>query len=209
MTEYHKIQSIFKRDMQSRQKTLIEGAWTLPEFEYLAENEWTFTEKVDGTNIRVVVDSGMPVFAGRTDNAQIPAPLVARLNERFLPMTELLRDSFPGGAVLYGEGYGPKIQGGGKYRPDQDFVLFDVRVGRWWLEREGVESVAKTLGLDVVPVIGSGTLFDAVELVRYGMLSRWGGFEAEGIVARPRVELNTRGGNRLIAKIKCRDFVGR
>ena len=30
--------------------------------------------------------------------------------------------------------------------------------------------------------------------------------EAEGIVARPKTELNTRGGHRLIAKIKCRDF---
>ena len=34
MTEYHKIQSIFKRDMTSKRKTLIEGEWTLPEFEY-------------------------------------------------------------------------------------------------------------------------------------------------------------------------------
>lgn len=44
MSEYHKIQSIFKRDMTSRAKTLIEGDWTLPEFEYLCGNTWTFTD---------------------------------------------------------------------------------------------------------------------------------------------------------------------
>lgn len=54
MTEYHKIQTLFKRDMESKHKTLLEGQWTLPEFEYLAGNVWTFTEKVDGTNIRVI-----------------------------------------------------------------------------------------------------------------------------------------------------------
>ena len=86
MTEYHKIQSIFKRDMTSKRKTLIEGEWTLPEFEYLAGNTWIFTEKVDGTNIRVIFKDGGVTFGGRTDDAQIPAQLVTRLNERFLPM---------------------------------------------------------------------------------------------------------------------------
>lgn len=208
MTEYHKIQSVFKRDMTSRRKSLIDGAWTLPEFEYLADNAWTFTEKVDGTNIRVVVDAtGAVTFGGRTDNTQIPAQLVTRLNERFLPLTSTLAAKFADGVVLYGEGYGAKIQkGGGNYRPDQDFVLFDVRVGPWWLQRADVEDVARTLGLDVVPVIGEGTLNDAVALCKTGIRSAWGDFEAEGIVARPKTELATRNGHRIITKVKCRDF---
>jgi hypothetical protein len=32
MSEYHKIQTLFKRDMSSKRKTLLEGDWTLPEF---------------------------------------------------------------------------------------------------------------------------------------------------------------------------------
>ena len=31
MNEYHKIQTIFKRDMERNGKTLLEGQWTLPE----------------------------------------------------------------------------------------------------------------------------------------------------------------------------------
>ena len=208
MSEYHKIQSIFKRDMSSKRKTLIEGDWTLPEFEYLAGNVWSFTEKVDGTNIRVIFNDGCITFAGRTDDAQIPVQLVGRLNARFLPRAAALGAIFAGGAaVLYGEGYGAKIQkGGGSYRADQDFVLFDVRVGPWWLQRADVEDVAQKLGIDVVPVIGEGTLHDAVAWAKRGIRSTWGDFEAEGIVARPKTELNTRGGQRIVAKIKCRDF---
>ena len=216
MTEYHKIQSIFKRDMSSKRKTLIDGEWTLPEFEYLSGNIWTFTEKVDGTNIRVILPAYQEdgkqygiTFGGRTNEAQIPATLVQRLQDRFLndDIRIKLATQFPGGAVLYGEGYGAKIQKvGGLYRPDQDFVLFDVRVGPWWLQRADVEDVAQRLGIDVVPVIGEGTLHDAVAWAKRGIRSVWGDFEAEGIVARPKTELNTRGGQRLIAKIKCRDF---
>lgn len=50
MSEYHKINTLFKRDEKN---LIIEGDYSCPEFAYLAENEWTWTEKVDGTNIRV------------------------------------------------------------------------------------------------------------------------------------------------------------
>lgn len=208
MTEYHKIQSVFKRDMESKHKKLIEGQWTLPEFEYLANNQWTFTEKVDGINISVMFAYGAVSLGGRTEAAQIPAKLVARLSERFFPFATAITDVFPEGqAVLYGEGYGDQIQkGGGNYRADQDFVLFDVRVGNWWLQRADVEDVANKMGLDVVAVIGKGTLHEAVRAVRKGFFSSWGAFMAEGIVARPNTELITRSGKRIITKIKHVDF---
>lgn len=209
MNEYHKIQTIFKRDMTNKAKTLLEGEWAKPEFEYLANNKWSFTEKVDGTNIRIMFQDGHITFGGKTDSAQLPAQLVGCLNERFHPsMAEQLFNIFGCDACLYGEGYGAKIQkGGGNYRADQDFVLFDVRVGDYWLRREDVEDVAKKLRLDIVPIIGEGNLHDAIKLVKGDLLSTWGNFQSEGIVARPSVELKTRAGERIIAKIKCRDFV--
>ena len=207
MKEYHKIQTVFKRDMASKHKTLLEGQWTLPEFEYLAINDWVFTEKVDGTNIRVMLQNGTVTFGGKTDSAQIPAQLVTRLNERFLPLTEKLHEIFNCDICLYGEGYGAKIQkGGGNYRQDQDFVLFDIRIGEWWLQRNDVEDVAEKLGIEVVPIIGEGSLYSAIEWAKRGIVSTWGDFEAEGIVARPKTELFTRNHQRIITKIKCKDF---
>ncbi len=206
MKEYHKIQTVYKRDPETKHKNLLEGQFSLPEFEYLQDNQWVFTEKVDGTNIRVMLDSGHLLFGGKTDNAQIPAPLVNRLKERFHPLTSLLAEKFPDGVCLYGEGYGAKIQNGGNYRQDQDFVLFDVKIGDWWLNRNDVEEIATALSLDVVPIIGVGTLEEMVDTTRIGFMSTWGNFIAEGIVARPIVELKTRRGDRIITKIKHKDF---
>lgn len=216
MKEYHKIDTIFKRDPATKHKTLLIGDYSRDEFAYLADNRWTFTEKVDGTNIRVMTseyrEDGKAygvTFGGKTDAAQIPATLIAKLEARFHSeeARATLASIFPDGACLYGEGYGARIQkGGGNYRPDQDFVLFDVKVGEYWLQRPDVEDVAAKLGLDVVPILGHGTLHDAVAIARMGIISQWGEFAAEGIVARPTTELRTRNGSRIITKIKSRDF---
>lgn len=208
MKEYHKIQTVYLRDPETKFKTLLFGQYAEPEFAYLADNEWVFTEKVDGTNIRVMIDKDAKIsFGGKTDKASIPAPLVNRLEVRFFPQRELMREIFLEGGCLYGEGYGPRIQkGGSNYRADADFVLFDIKVGEWWLKRPSVEETADKLGLDVVPILGRGPLREMVSIAREGFNSTWGNFPAEGIVARPTTELRSRSGARIITKIKTKDF---
>lgn len=211
MKEYHKIDTVFKRDEATKFKTLLFGDYSQDAFGYLANNEWVFTEKVDGTNIRVVVApviaGGDVTFGGKTDAAQIPAFLVQKLQECFLPQRETLNAIFPNGGCLYGEGYGARIQkGGGNYRADQDFVLFDAKVGDWWLQRDALEDISQKLTLDIVPIIGRGTLAEMLDMACAGFNSRWGTFAAEGIVARPACELKTRNGSRIITKIKAKDF---
>jgi RNA ligase len=207
MKEYHKIQTVFKRDMANKGKTLLMGEYSLPEFEFLKDCPWVFTEKVDGTNIRIIVEEGRVRFGGKTDNAQIPAFLVERLRTIFEPQNTLLQEMFPAGACLYGEGYGARIQKhGGNYGPGQDFVLFDVKVGTWWLDRHNVEDVGANLGVRITPIIGEGTLDELVHITRQGITSQWGDFAAEGIVARPKVELRTRKNERIITKLKTADF---
>lgn len=207
MIEYHKIQTVWLRDPATNHKTLLEHQWAEPEFAYFANNEWVFTEKVDGTNIRVMIEPERIQFGGKTDASSIPAFLIERLQERFLTQRDRLHEMFPDGACLYGEGYGARIQkGGGNYRADPDFVLFDVKVGDWWLQREAIEDIAGKLALDIVPIVGRGSLHDMIEQVRSGYTSHWGHFAAEGIVARPSCELKTRSGDRIITKIKAKDF---
>ncbi len=212
MKPYHKIQTVFNRDPQTNHRTLLEGEYSLPEFDYLRNNMWVFTEKVDGTNIRVIIyPHGTTEFRGKTDNAQLPPQLMKRLGELFPPnLQDRLAEQFPVGACLYGEGYGAGIQkGGGKYRTTQDFVLFDVFVDGWWLERKNVASIATQLALDVVPVFREGILADLVGSVQCGITSAWGDFPAEGLVARPKVELFRRNGERIITKLKAKDFATR
>lgn len=211
MSKYHKIQTVYLRDPETKFKTLLEDQWTMPEFGYLADNEWIWTEKVDGTNIRIVFGDTLE-FMGRTDDAQLHTGLMKHLHEHFTP--DRMRSVFPADdgdtseIVLYGEGYGAKIQkGGGNYRADQGFILFDVRVGGLWLDRENVEDIAVKLECPVVPIVGRGTLHEAISIVREGLGSRLtDAMDAEGLVMRPAVEMLTRRGKRIITKIKAKDF---
>jgi len=207
MNKYTKINTVFKRDMTNGGKTLLIGEYSTPEFEYLKDNTWEWTEKVDGTNIRIKIEDGKLDYLGKSDNAQIPSKLVSRLREMFDPQLERMMEVFPDGACLYGEGYGAKIQKmGACYGSSQEFVLFDVKIAQWWLGRSNVGDVAKKLGIHAVPIIGEGTIAEMIEAVVGGIVSTWGDFQAEGIVARPKVELFNRNNERIIAKLKTRDF---
>jgi len=151
-------------------------------------------------------DGETVTFGGKTDRAQIPADLVNKLSEKFY--AGAMAEVFDGPVCLYGEGYGKKIQkGGGNYNHDGvDFALFDVLIGDTWLERHNVEDIANKLQTGIVPIIASLNLWQAVEMCEKGFDSTWGNFEAEGIVARPEVEIRDRRGHRIITKIKCKDF---
>ena len=207
MKEYHKINSIYKRDMSKPNKPFILGDWAEPEFAYLQNNEWEWTEKIDGTNIRVMFDGKEISFGGKSENAQIPAKLVKVLQDRFLPQLNLFKEKFPDGVCLYGEGFGASIQSGGNYIPDGvDFILFDVLIGNYWLSRENVNEIADTLSLKKVHIVGKGTIAEAIELVKKGFNSVIGTAKAEGLVIRPTTELFNRKGERIVTKIKTRDF---
>lgn len=208
MKEYHKIEAVFERDLAGSKKVCI-GRFRNKAVEFLADNQWVFTEKIDGTNIRVHWDGHKVEFGGRTERAQIPATLLNYLNETFLgdATEEIFEQKFDTTeATLYGEGYGAGIQKGGLYRPDVSFILFDVFIGSVWLERENVEDIAKAFGIDVVPIVGRGTIAEAVEFVRSNPPSTIGTAHMEGVVARPAVELLDRRGRRIITKIKVKDF---
>jgi len=216
MNTYRKIQTVFKRDPETKYRTLLMGEYSLPEFEYLKDAEWVFTEKVDGMNMRIRWVDEKCTFAGKSDNAQIPG----RLNERMVALCEQLAPQFSEkfgvqSVCLYGEGYGAGIQKGGYYQESQEFILFDVKMGNVeqgvWASRLEVEETARECKLGIVPVFGEGTLDDLVELCQIGnanLLSEVANEDhpAEGIVARPRTELRTRYGDRVITKLKVKDF---
>lgn len=217
MQEYHKIQTVFFRDPETKHRTLLDGQFARPEFEYLKNNEWVFTEKVDGTNVRVEWEHSVNImevkagarlsFGGRTANAQIPTFLFTKLQELFTfdKFKELYQDV---SMTLYGEGYGAKIQkGGGNYIADGvDFILFDVMINDNWLECENVQDIATKLGIKTVPIIDTGTLIQGIEMLKAGFHSRLRLTPPEGLVMRTVTELQNRRGQRIITKLKLKDF---
>lgn len=210
MIKYHKIETPFKRD-ENGTKKLIENEWRDDTLKFLKNVDFEFTEKIDGCCTSIEWNGHNVEFHGRTENAQIPVPLVNYLTKAFGGdiNEELFEQKFgETKVVLFGEGYGPKIQGGGAYRSDVSFILFDVYLPESdiWLKREAVEDIATTFGIDVVPIILTGTIWDAIRFVKTNPNSTFGTAKMEGVVGRPAVELRDRLGRRVITKIKVKDF---
>jgi hypothetical protein len=152
---------------------------------------------------------------GRTNKAVLPEHLTARLNEIFTyeklkEVFNLTDDGTSPDITIFGEGYGAKIQKGNNYiKNGVDFILFDVRIGNWWLERDSLVEIADKLGVKIVPLIGYMTLPEAVAYVKKGFKSTIAenkDYPAEGLVLKTKYGLLYRNGQRIITKIKTCDF---
>jgi hypothetical protein len=234
--EYPKIHSLFKREdwyfkedvkakPQVGRQSLIEGDYALPEFGNV--QKWLVQEKIDGTNVRIFFeglfneteerlsneiksDLAISIY-GRTNNADVPKPLIDHIKSIFT--WEKLIEIFPPQKVrrvlFFGEGYGARIQkGGGNYRKDMGFILFDVQIGDTWLKQEDVKDIAEKLGIPYAPIIGIMTEEEIVAYVKSKPLSLCSEDPQvlEGIVARSEPLMLLRNGDPLMFKLKCKEF---
>lgn len=229
--KYPKINTLWKRDVKTNK--IICGDLSCPEFGNI--KVFHVTEKINGTNIRIHYQriSGHSLietltFHGKTDDAQIPAHLLNRLQNKFdtqlfqsvwaIPTKEEkeqhIKDRKPTGeaidVTLYGEGYGPNIHGGGGYCSCASFILFDVRIDGWWLEPNNVRDIAQKMEIACVPDLGIMTIEQIVPLVEKGFKSNIATvdkkLEAEGIVARSHPLMLFRNGIPIMWKLKHKDF---
>jgi hypothetical protein len=232
--EYPKINSLYKRegwyfdqdkkkspDYQKGRQSFIIGDYAAPEFGLI--KKWRIEEKVDGTNIRIFFtkvfgNKTVPTILGRTSDSSVQACLLTVLNglatwENFDKIFPMVTSECPSTAaeelVLYGEGYGKTIQSAGpKYRKDAGFILFDVQLNRRWMPRECVEEIANNLSIPVVPNLGIFTEDEIVDFVKSKPPSRCSieQMTMEGVVARTEPYIFNKDGNRIMWKLKCKEF---
>ncbi len=208
MYKYPKIETLFKRD----EKFKITNEIRLPEFENI--KRWLITEKIDGTNMRIIYTEDKLLIRGKTDKASIPTFLLEALQGIFTieKVKAILDNPIEQGLCLYGEGYGAKIQkGGGDYNKGNSFRLFDVWIDGWWLNQKDIIESAKMLDIKTVPVLGIMTIKEIVELVKEGFSSVVAEEEgtkrkAEGIVAKSNPLVLFRNHNPLKFKLKASDY---
>jgi hypothetical protein len=212
--EYPKIDTLFERN----EKFIVDPS-KIKSPVIATISEWDVTEKIDGTNMRATLAEGTSFVKidGRTDKASIPGDLLKYMVNTFdaAKIHAMMDASGPGwgSVVLYGEGYGAGIQKGGFYRADKAFRLFDVLVGgKWWLDWSAITDVATKLEIKTAPYLGRWTLNEIVTAVQEGVPSTVAAEEsgqaaiAEGVVARPIETLFNKKGQRLIIKLKTKDF---
>lgn len=214
--DYHKIDSLYKRDKKGK---IIINDYSKKEFEFLKDVVWIATEKVDGTNIHfdLITDSDSNVtnitINGRTDKAEIPDYLLNQLEsvKNKLIKTKVFKPNCK--VQVFGEGYGNKIQDGSCYSYTQKFIVFDVVIigenKKWYLDRDTVQRITEEIGLDIVPVMFIDTLSEIENYVKYGigsMVAENDNVMAEGVVCIPSVPLFDNKGERIIVKIKTKDY---
>lgn len=234
--EYPKIETLFNRDPETFRVTdelrkpefgLIKH-WLVTEKIDGMNCRIVYLDDIDGFNNPGVV------FYGRTERAQFTADQKTYLKSRFpddLVQRAVTHDSGPPpAAVVYGELYGGGIQSGGWYRKDLGFRVFDVAIypnrpdelgTRWWLNWDQVTDVARKLGAETVPMIA---LSNATETIVEHLIDEpsytvaldqgarpgddVGQRAHEGVVARTDPLLFDRKGDRIMWKLKGRDYTG-
>jgi len=168
MKPYSSIETLYVRSKETNK--LDFSQIRSPEWE--AVRDWCFTEKVDGTNIRVIVTNQDITVKGRSDNATLPPGIkdavFAMFNhERII---EHFKEGKPNAILpddwcvtFYGEGYGPGIKGSDpmQYKPQgakKGFRCFDIKFGgpesNHWCDIEQWQYLCINLGILPVNLIG-------------------------------------------------------
>ena len=217
MRTYFKIDTVFKRAEDGTHKLTRE--WCNPLVDYLKNNEWEFTEKIDGTNTPVHWDGHNITYGGRTEDAVVPEKVREALDEIFDEAEiQVIEQMFGEKEVtFYGEMYGGDIskkhKGVAYACKKESYILFDIQVGDVWLSRENVLDIGKKLGIDVVPTYMTGTLSYGVNVIERGVAeelhSLRGNRMIEGFVARPMVRVFDWKGRPVCVKIRVDDFHGK
>ena len=212
MKQYQKIQTVWLREGNKKKGKLIDFDWSKPEFNLLQNINWVGTEKIYGENIRVLWDGEKVLFKGKTDTIEdnVNLILLEYLKETFT--VEKMKHCFhnSNNVCIYGEGFGYAIHHGEKYLKDTvSFRLIDVNISNWWLIRTAKEDIAKKININIVPIVTHGNLICAINYVRNGFkstISEDSTLIAEGLVLEPAIQLFNRKGERIITKIKYKDF---
>lgn len=223
--EYPKIDTLYERKKNG--KVNVDNL-KRPEFGII--NRWQITEKLNGRNIRVMLTTdGNVTFAGRMDekhlNDQLVQKMIDYLKNIFTSnrMKYVFRKIDADGTLqkpevcMYLEGLGSDMaSGSGIYCKGRDVSvrLIDCYINPWWIERPLLEEFAKKFGIKCTPLLDDiyelpRSLADLENIIK---LSKVAGennnnlANAEGIVARTYPLLTNRKGDRVMWKLKFKDF---
>ena len=212
MDKYQKIDTLYVFDNGLKR---FVTKFTNPLVEFLRDNAWLASEKVDGINIRVHFDGYRVEWSGRTDDAQLPKEAEVLLQEVFGESEVVFEQTFGCKDVyLFMECYGGKIQGGA-YGGKERLIGFDVKVGGIYLDKRVIGEIFKKFGVKCVDFIELSNLQAAIACVQdaadnpefhISPLCEKGKTVIEGLVAVPAKRLYDHMGERIIVKIKARDL---
>ena len=201
MERYGKTPGPFKR---AKSNKIIPGKWSDSTFHYLQDAKFLFTEKLDGTNIRLIyhpahytadiadhpvaIDPNARGLEAMTGSQLVPARLeikgrsdAAVVHHRLVEWAETLDiekfvNAFSDNRVcIYGEGIGDGIQKGGPQYGATHFRAFAIKGSRGFLPWYITDEICRrSLQLLTAPVILEATLNEGIEYMRTGFKTMLG-----------------------------------
>lgn len=224
-TRYPKTYNLWKRFENPPEMRGVMDRSKLSMPELGAVDSWHVTEKIDGTNIRIMLRPGnnkqhpwrVDFFTRKGTDKNITQSGA----KKYLTDTFTLENIFRAVdvdklepktmVVMYGELYGPGIQkGGGNYGSSIEYALFDVLIDDWWLEPRVVQSMAEKMEIRYPPVIWEDVTKE--KIISFVGFSDVGSLlspdhEMEGVVARASPTMLFRGSRSPIKfKLKFADM---
>lgn len=184
-------------------------AYRSPLLAYLAESPWVYSRKVDGENIRIQWNGEQALWNGKSNAFQCGVEFTEYMNDTFLE--EIFEEKFGRDKIvtLFGEKMGPKTQRNELGLKKEAVILYDVNINGTWLSKVNVVEIAGYFGANVPSIYQymphgrvSAKLRELIEMCANGEFKDW-----EGIVATPLVEMRDQKGQRVIVKIKNRDYL--
>lgn len=203
---YPKFYAPYKRKKDSKYLELTQPREEL--LPYMNDKTcWWVSEKLDGTNTRIIWDGYKVDVKGRTSSSQLQGYQNELLRELIQNDNYKFDETFGTKEVtIYGEAFGGKIQKN-PHGVEPQFMVFDINIDGVWLQYPDVSKIAESLGLrynNHVLIMGWDTVMDAFKETVKQRLDEDEYFE--GLVAVPGHMPLTRLGERVMTKIKVADF---
>ena len=190
-----------------------EGQYASEAVRFTKDLPWVCTEKIDGMTVCIEWDGNQASFSRNHIGKRLPKHLLEMLHDKFSTSRaeERFKFNFPlGKVVFYAVAYGGDIgDTAEKYGPGLTYSLIDVYMParNQWLNRTAVETVGARFGVRVVPKILHEPLEMAVIKMKEHPVSKINmNTPMEGLVCHPFVELRDCYGERIIVKLKAKDF---
>jgi len=213
-TKYKKYKSPFVKD--GNYKNTKELSQLLP------RGTWIVTEKIDGTNIRIILDqqkedgsrdyyigSRKLILNNEDKNSKQFLDCIKDVNiNKLIDYFKDIKHTI----TIYGEGYGAGVQTGHIYSQDKNYRVFDIKIGDVYQDWTYVCKVCVDNQLNIVPLLGNSKELSYDKCV--GLLNTFHntliqegiGGTPEGVVYKFEPVLLDKYGERLIFKVKFKDF---
>ena len=188
--------------------TIIAKPWV--QMFYETEIKMYASEKIDGTSVGIVWNGERISFVGHTEKSEFCPRYLEYLNNTFgTPEFESVIEEIFGDrpVTIYGEGISKDYNVHYGF-PEGNFIMYDIQNSNGtFYNREAVKEIAKKLDL-IYPWEELMTLKEAIDFIKTRPSSRLNpDNKMEGLVLRAPLELYTNNGDRVICKVKVRDFV--